>query len=86
MKNVNTYGVEMIGLDAAAQETERIREYSGNRVQITYDTETGKVYADFLVGCNNWVDYNDECMKHICFAELPMAEQEIADMIADAID
>lgn len=80
----NTHNIKMTGLKKAASETKLIRENSGNRVQISYERETGKVYSDFRVGCNSWVVY-DDAIQTIGFAERPMTMQEIADMIAEAI-
>lgn len=81
----NTHNIKMTGLKKAASETKSIGEFSGNRVQISYDRERGKVYAEFVVGCNNWITYNEDTIQHIGFAERPMTMQEIADMIAEAI-
>lgn len=85
MTSVNTHGYKMTGIKAAAHETKCIRINSGNRVQISYDTESGKVYAEYLVGSNNWITYNDDSIKHLGFADRPMTMQEIADMITDAL-
>lgn len=85
MTSINNHGYKMTGIKAAAAETKCIRANSGNRVQISYDIESGKVYAEYLVGSNNWITYNDDSIKHIGFADRPMTMQAIADMIADAL-
>ena len=82
---INTHGLTMTGLEAAAQETSCIRENSGHCVHIRYDASAGKVYATFFVDTNNWVESSDPAVISIGHFTGPTTAQRIADIIADSM-
>lgn len=82
---VNTYGLKMIGLKAAAGETKGISYYTGEYVQISYDLDEGRVYADWHLTVNDYCRYHDPRIITACSAREPMTMQAIAEAIAQRV-
>lgn len=85
MTKVNTHGMKMHGLKAAARETRDLYPYSGHYVQISYDTETGDVWAYWHVDINSWIHYDNPAIFTAVRATRHMTMQQIADAIAEAV-
>ena len=87
---VNTYGLKMIGLKAAAGETKGISYYTGEYVQIAYDIDDGRVVTAFYSSVDR-LDDGDRpgtCYGSIiivCNATSPMTAQQIAAEIAERV-
>ena len=81
---INTHGLKMFNLDAAAAETKWLASPNtlryGAHVQISYDCVTGDVHADYLIG-DSWMRYRDQNIIDLFTAKEPMSAQEIADTI-----
>ena len=86
---VNTHGLKMIGLKAASGETKGISycsgQYSGQYVQIGYDLDEGRVYADWHLTVDDYRRYHSPRIITVCGAREPMTMQEIADCVAAAV-
>nr|DAM21485.1 MAG TPA: hypothetical protein [Caudoviricetes sp.] len=82
---VNTHGLKMIGLKAASGETQGISYYSGQYVQISYDLDEGRVYADWHLTVNDYRRYHNPRIITACGAREPMTMQKIADCVAAAV-
>lgn len=72
------------GLKKAAGVTQGCSYRMGGRVQISLDTETGRVYTDYHVG-QTWSVYRDPAIITVCFADGPMTMVEIAESIKRAL-
>lgn len=81
---VNKHGLKMRGLKAASGDTQNYGYYSGQYIQISYDTETGDVLADYhySLGQNSWAEYHDPAVITVCNTSRHMTMREIADRIA----
>ena len=86
--SVNTHNLPMTGIKEAAGKTRLPGVLAGlGFVQISYDLDNGKIYSEFHVGCpgQHWVEYwGDVCA--VCNASVPMAMQEIADKVSQAVE
>lgn len=85
MAKVNTHGMKMHGLKAAAGETRDVYPYAGHYVQISYDTDTGDIYAHWHIDVNSWIHYDNPAIFTAVRAMTHMTMQEIADAIAEAV-
>lgn len=83
MMKIDTHGVKMTGLKAAAHETHSAQPY-GPYIQISYDPDTGKVMTEYHISVNNWTNYLPGIV-HVTNAKSPMTMQEIADAVASAV-
>lgn len=83
---LNTYGLKMKGIKAAAGDTKYIDSAAGRYVQISYNEETGDIYSDYQISCNSWNEYHDRSIFTAIRATCPMTMQEIADGIKTALD
>lgn len=81
---VNKHGLKMRGLKAASGDTQNYGYYSGQYIQISYDTETGDVLTDYhySLGQNSWTEYRDPAVITVCNTSRHMTMQQIADRIA----
>lgn len=88
MKTINKHGLKMRGLKAASGETRNYGYYSGHYVQISYDTDTGDVLADYhySLGQNSWTRYHDPAIISVATTSDHMTMQAIADAIAKAVE
>lgn len=88
MEKVNKHGLKMRGLKAASGETRNYGYYSGHYVQISYDTDTGDVLADYhySLGQNSWTRYHDPAIITIATTADHMTMQQIADAITRAVE
>ena len=80
---LDKHGLKMNGITAAAKET-RYTKY-GLYVVISYDMDTGDIYADTYPGCNTWAEYKSSSVMGICRTDRPLSRQKIADLIAEAM-
>ena len=80
---LDKYGLKMNGISAAAKET-KYTEY-GLYVVISYDMDTGDIYADAYPDCNTWAEFKSSSVIGICRTNIPLSQQEIADLIAEAM-
>ena len=85
MTKVNTHGMKMHGLKVAAGVTRDAYPYSGHYVQISYDTNTGYIYAHWNVDVNSWMQYDNPAIFTAVRATRHMTMQQIADAIAEAV-
>lgn len=85
---INTHGIKMIGLKAAAGETKYNMgpAYHGAYVQIDYDPATGDVLAQWINSSDNWVAYHDSKIISVGSVSHRCTMQEIADMVATAVE
>ncbi len=88
MEKVNKHGLKMRGLKAASGKTRNYGYYSGHYVQISYDTDTGDVLADYhySLGQNSWTRYHDPAIITIATTADHMTMQQIADAITRAVE
>ena len=89
MKAVNTHNLKMVGLKAASSETKGLcGAYSGQYVQIGYDTKTGEVITNYHVslGANSWTKYHNGDVINCGNVFEPMTMQAIANKIAEAVN
>lgn len=86
-KQINKHGLKMHGLKAASGETKDYGYYSGHYVQISYDTETGDILADYhySLGQNSWTHYHAPAIITVATTADHMTMQEIADAVAQAV-
>lgn len=77
---VNKHGLIMRGLKEACTETKRLYPYSGYKVLLWYDRETGRVGSSFEM-CLTWFELGDPQIIYLPDAMRPMTMQEIADRI-----
>lgn len=82
---LKTYGLEMYGLEEAANETKLIRKNSGHTVQISYDKSTDEVLSTYFMDGDSRVTYRDGNVIRICNACGALTAQKIADMIAERL-
>lgn len=84
---INKHGLKMIGIKAAAAETNGLNPYDHGYVQISYDTETGDILTNYhySIGQNSWTQYDDSNIITVCYTHSKMTMQEIADAIANAM-
>lgn len=88
MATINTHGLKMHGLRKACSESKNLTGYySGQYVQISYDTACGKVLSDYHVslGQNSWTQYHDPSVIRVCNLSEPTTMQQIADLICSAV-
>lgn len=85
---LNTYGLKMIGLKKVSGQTYDYGYYSGEYVEIFYDTKTGEVWTkyQYSLGHNSWTQYHDPSIIKICNASGHLTMQAIADLIRDAVE
>ena len=89
---VNTHGLKMVGLKAAAGDTKCLANcggyYSGHYIQISYDRVTGEILTTYLyfLGQNEWSVYHDPNVITIGNVSAPITMQGIANMIAHDIE
>jgi hypothetical protein len=81
---LNTHGIKMHGIKAAAHETTHAAPY-GAYIQISYNPATGDVLTAYHVSGNSWTQYQDPEIIHICNAHERMTMQAIADAVAEAV-
>ena len=86
MKEINTYGLTMNGLEEAAAETRNIRPNSGHYVQISYDRDSGDVMSDYHVDENSRVRYNSDRIVTVGFFADTVSAQCVADHIRETLD
>lgn len=84
MKKLDTHGMKMTGIKAAAGATKDLTPYGGSCVQVSYDRETGEVLTAYHVG-SGWTLYHESSIVTACYATAPMTMQEVADSIADKV-
>lgn len=77
--------IDKTTLAEAAAETRQIRQNSGHRVQISYDSSDGTVLHSYLTDDNSVVVYREPIIT-VCFAAHAMTEQEITDSITFAVE
>ena len=80
---LDKYGLRMIGISAAAKETQYTKY--GLHTVISYDMDTGDIYADTYPDCNTWAEYKSPSVMDICRTDRPLTRQKIADLIAEAM-
>ena len=81
---LNTHGIKMTGIKAAASATKDLRGYySGIYEELFFDRGTGEVWTvtQCSLGHNSWTVYHDEKIIKICDLDDPTSMQEIADLI-----
>lgn len=86
---LNTHGMKMTGIRKVAGATKGLTGYySGRYIQVNYDPETGEVWHDDHVsfGQNSWTQYHDKNIINCGNISNPATMQEIADMVADAVN
>lgn len=81
---LNKHGLKMRKLRTAAKETEKAAK-SGLRTQITYNMNSGEVYAQGN-SQSSWVLFDDPSFLSVCFTSEPMTPQEIADIVFQAVE
>lgn len=84
---INKHDLKMVGIKAAAAETNGLSPYDHGYVQISYDTKTGEILTNYhySIGQNSWTQYNDPDVITVCYAHGKMTMQAIADAIAEAV-
>lgn len=85
MTKVNTYGMKMHGLKAAAGVTRGVCPSNRHYVQISYNEATGDIYADWHVDCNSWTNYYNAAIFDVTYTPRPLTMQQIADAIAATV-
>ena len=85
---INTHGIKMVGLKAAAGETKYNMgtAYHGAHVQIDYDLTTGDVLAQWIGSGDNWIEYHNHEIIGVAKVSHRCTKQEIADMVTDAVE
>ena len=80
---LNTHGLKIKGIKAASGETLNWYD-TGWHTQISYDTETGRIYTGLHLG-DSWTQWDDDTVITVCHTTRHMTMQEIADAIARAM-
>lgn len=81
---IDTHGIKMTGLKAAAAATKGLQGYySGLYEELFFDRRTGEVWTktQCSFGHNSWTVYHDEQIIKICDLDDPTTMKEIADLI-----
>ena len=84
----NTHGLKMHGLRKAAGDTKGLNGYySGQYVQINYDTVEGMVWTNYhySLGHSSWTHYDCPTVITVCTTSVPMTMQAIADAVYEAV-
>ena len=84
MTTANT--IKMTGLKKAAGMTKGLNGYySGEYIQVSYDTATGQVLTDYhySLGQNSWTQYHDPDIIAIGNLSEPTTMHDIRAMISD---
>lgn len=72
------------GLKEAAHATKRATGFYGsNHFQISIDTSTDTVICEEHVSKDNFVFYESEDIKPVCYTSSPLTEREILERIED---
>jgi len=85
---LNTHGLIMRGLKAAAGETRALAgNMPGAYIQISYDRADGFVLSNYHVsfGHNSWAQYRAASVVHVVDLDEPATMQQISDAIAKAV-
>lgn len=87
MAAVNKHGIKMVGLRKAAGETKGL-PVRNCYVQISYDRADGTILTNWhcSIGGNSWTVYHDDSVITVATACYPKTMQEIADVIARAVN
>lgn len=85
MSKINYHGLTIKGIKAAAAETKNCTNAYGPVVELFYDTEEGKVWANYQVSENSWSVYDEPSIIRVANARSPMTMQQIADAVYDAV-
>ena len=83
-----TNTIKMTGLKKAAGATKGLNGYcSGEYIQVSYDTATGQVLADYHynLGQNSWTQYHDPSVITIGNLSEPTTMRGIRAMILDRL-
>ena len=87
MKNINTHGLKMVGLRKVSGETKGLEgRYGRWHLQLNYNTATGELWTNTHVSSNSQTVYDDANIKVIAMLSDPYTMQELADMVADAVN
>lgn len=81
MTMINKHGLPMVGLEAAAAETQLLPGTSAT-VQVSYDREDGQVLASWHADSNSYNVYQSPSIITIAHYAGATTAQEIADRIA----
>ena len=85
---IDTHGMKMRGLKAAAGPTKDLTGYySGLYDELFYDRATGEMWTirQTSLGQKTWTEYHDGNVIKIGNLDKRMSMQEIADMIAERV-
>lgn len=86
---INTHGLKMGGLKAAAGDTKNLGVYySSEYVELFYGRSNGEVWTRYQcsLGQNTWTQYHDKDVVKICNLSSKTTMQEIADKIAEKLE
>jgi len=87
MKQIDTHGLKIVGLEEASKNTENYGRGSAKYDEIFYDMETGEVWTRFQcsLGNNSWTVYHDPAVIKVGETSRHLSMQRIADLIYDAV-
>lgn len=91
---LNKHGLKIVGVKKLVSEAKSClpdgkSRFDGRYLQVNYDTQTGEVWADFLVdiGGNSRRVYHDENVITICnYGARNFTMQDVCDSIKFALD
>ena len=85
---LNKYDLKMNGIKKASAKTKCLRGfYARGYVQISYDINTGDIFAVYhnCFGRESFINYGKSNIIHVTNADDPLSMQNIADKINNAV-
>lgn len=65
------------GIKKASGYTENFPRYSGKRVDLFIDLNTGEVWGEFIHGENTWIEFHDSAIRRFASTKRHMTMREI---------